>query len=212
MEDKVGKVELVNIHMDNMNPAPYNPRKISSSAKDGLAKSLESFGLLLPIVYNKRTNNIVGGHQRYEILMDKGVETTDVIEVDWPIEKEKAANITLNNKAISGEYTGDVIELLSEVEQYIGEAEFIDLKLDELETETAKAFKNFDAEFESGSNSENTGSTQTFETSNVKMVQLFLDNDNFAVWNEMVNHCMKKYSTDNMTDAVVAAISDVCGR
>lgn len=124
--------------LGDLNPAPYNPRKISDLAAQGLQFSLEEFGDLSGLTYNIRTGNLVTGHQRRAKLpsnapivdfakaKDKNgtigygyVEAKDqryhVRFVDWNEVKEKAANITANNDAISGEWTPDVNVLLDEI-------------------------------------------------------------------------------------------------
>jgi ParB-like chromosome segregation protein Spo0J len=110
----IGHIKTERIPVDKLNPATYNPRTISPKAKKGLANSIERFGLLQPIVWNRRTGNIIGGHQRLVDLIEKGATETDVIPVDFPIEKEKAANIALNHSGISGEYIEDQLQTLLE--------------------------------------------------------------------------------------------------
>jgi ParB-like chromosome segregation protein Spo0J len=44
--------------------APYNPRKISDHDLEALRRSMKFFGVVEPVVVNKRTGRIVGGHQR----------------------------------------------------------------------------------------------------------------------------------------------------
>lgn len=53
-------------------------------------------------VLNRRTGNLVGGHQRFKILLARGVKEVDVSVVDLPLEREKALNIALNK--ISGDW------------------------------------------------------------------------------------------------------------
>ncbi len=54
--------------LSELNPNPNNPRKISSIKKTMLEKSLEKFGDLSGIVYNRQTERLVGGHQRKSVL------------------------------------------------------------------------------------------------------------------------------------------------
>jgi ParB-like chromosome segregation protein Spo0J len=94
-----------------LNPAPYNPRTISEAAKQGLKASITRYGCVEPIIANKRTHfTIVGGHRRYEVLLELGETETDVVVVDLPASEEKALNLALNNPAIAGEFTADVAE------------------------------------------------------------------------------------------------------
>lgn len=96
-------------------PTPWNPRRISAKARAGLARSMDEFGLVQPIVVNTRTGHVVGGHQRLAILVERGVVETDVIEVDLAESKEKALNIALNSPAIAGEFTEDLQGLLADL-------------------------------------------------------------------------------------------------
>ncbi len=102
----------------DLKAAKYNPRKISEKKLDMLGKSMKEFGDLSGIIFNRRTGNLVGGHQRIKHLRpewevvkedfedDLGTVAKGYIktpfgdwvyrEVDWPEKKEKAANIAAN--------------------------------------------------------------------------------------------------------------------
>lgn len=98
-----------------LNPAPYNPRKISANAKKGLAASLSRWGLVQPIVWNKRTGNVVGGHQRLQVLQAAGETEVDVRVVELSEIDEKALNLALNSQAIAGEWTDAALALIDEI-------------------------------------------------------------------------------------------------
>lgn len=69
-----------------------------------------------PIIWNKRTGHIVGGHQRYEILCARGIKEIEVSVVDLPEREEKALNLALNK--ISGQWDDCKLEnLLSELSE-----------------------------------------------------------------------------------------------
>jgi len=55
-----------------LKPSPYNPRQITKKQKKDLQKSLENFNLADPLIINT-DGTIIGGHQRYEILKEKGI-------------------------------------------------------------------------------------------------------------------------------------------
>jgi len=97
-------------------PAPYNPRTISPEALSGLRASVERFGLVEPVVWNRCTQRVVGGHQRLKVLQQLGETETQVVVVDLPEIEEKALNLALNSPAISGEFSADVHQLLAEIE------------------------------------------------------------------------------------------------
>jgi len=103
--------------MSDMQPADYNPREIRHEALAGLQGSISKFGLLVPIVWNKRSGRIVGGHQRFKVLTAQGVEETDVVVVDMEDNEEVALNITLNNPATRGMFTKSVVGLLQQAER-----------------------------------------------------------------------------------------------
>jgi DNA modification methylase len=112
-------------------PAPYNPRTITQEAARGLRASIRRFGLVQPIVWNRKTKHVVGGHQRIEALKSLGKTDAQVVVVDLPETEEKALNVTLNNPAITGEFTDGLQAILAELSAYSG-LEFEELQLDAL--------------------------------------------------------------------------------
>ncbi|MEM8495607.1 MAG: ParB N-terminal domain-containing protein [Planctomycetota bacterium] len=80
------------LSIDEINPAPYNPRKDLKPGDpeyEKLSRSIETFGCVEPLVWNQRTGNLVGGHQRYKILKARGDREIVVVVVDLPLEEEK---------------------------------------------------------------------------------------------------------------------------
>jgi len=72
-----------------------------------------------PIIWNSRTGNIVGGHQRFKILVALGYEDMECVVLDINDQKEKALNVALNK--ISGEFD---IPLLTDLLKDIGASGF----------------------------------------------------------------------------------------
>ena len=94
-------------------PADYNPRKDlkpGDAEYEKLKRSLTEFGYVEPVIWNKATGNVVGGHQRLKVLMDLGYTEVDCVVVDLSIEKEKALNVALNK--ISGDWDKEKLALL----------------------------------------------------------------------------------------------------
>ena len=112
-------------------PAPYNPRSITKEELDGLRASIERFGLVEPLIVNRKTGYVVGGHQRLKVLIDAGVKETPVVVVDLDDANEKALNITLNNPGITGDFDDGLADLLASIAEDIGPV-FEELNLDEL--------------------------------------------------------------------------------
>ena len=94
-------------------PADYNPRKDLQPGDpeyEKLKRSIEQFGYVEPVIWNKQTGRVVGGHQRLKVLIDSGITEVDVVVVDMNTEKEKALNIALNK--INGEWDTDKLALV----------------------------------------------------------------------------------------------------
>ena len=98
-------MNIQKIPVVQINHTTYNPRK---NLKPGdpeyekLRRSIEEFGYVEPVIWNERTGNIVGGHQRFKVLVQMGEQEVDCVVVNLDPDKEKALNIALNK--ISGEW------------------------------------------------------------------------------------------------------------
>src|SRR5437870_7347283 len=93
--------------IDQLVPAPYNPRKAlkpGSPAYRKLKASLVEFGLVEPLVWNELTGHVVGGHARLRILRELGVTEVPVSVVRLSDAREKALNMVLNNQEAQGRY------------------------------------------------------------------------------------------------------------
>lgn len=138
-----GDFELNNT--EQLTPDPVNPRKISKRGEVGLAASLTEYGDLSGIVFNRRTGQLVAGHQRLKQIREKygdlpiesidpaaglfGIRVDDnhffsVRVVDWSAAKQRAANVTANNHKIGGEFSEGLesylLEFKSEITEEIG--------------------------------------------------------------------------------------------
>ena len=115
MMANVKPLSIKALPLDQLEAAPYNPRHISAEALAGLKASVKRFGLVEPIVWNKRTKHVVGGHQRIKALREMGHAEAQVVIVDLPAREEKALNLALNNPHIAGEFTDGVAEMVEEI-------------------------------------------------------------------------------------------------
>lgn len=132
--------EITRMRLDELTPAPYNPRAISPEALAGLRASLERFGTVQPVIWNRQTGHVVGGHQRIKALQEMGDTETNVVVVDLPEIEEKALNVALNNPAIAGEFTADIHALPQELQAELPDL-VAALRLGDLEQLTAKLLK-----------------------------------------------------------------------
>lgn len=95
-------MEIQRMKIDQLKLAPYNPRTMSEEEKEKLKNSILTFGYVEPLVWNKRTGNVVGGNQRLIVLKELGFKEVDVVVVDLDLKQEKILNIALNR--IHGEW------------------------------------------------------------------------------------------------------------
>ena len=108
-------MEIQKKKITELKPAPYNPRKSNKKQEDNLRKSLEKFGVVEPIIFNKRTGYIVGGHFRTRELKKLGVEEVDCVIVDLSEEDERELNIRLN--ANTGDWDNDLLLANFEIDE-----------------------------------------------------------------------------------------------
>lgn len=105
------------ISREQIKNAPYNPRIMDEKAKKRLKQNIARHGLVSALTWNRRTGNLVGGHQRLEQLdaleKDKDYELT-VCVVDVDEREEAALNVQLNNPSMQGEWDFDKLAMMSE--------------------------------------------------------------------------------------------------
>lgn len=116
-KSKYQNYDTETISRDMIKNAPYNPRIIDKEAKKRLKKNIAKHGLVSALTWNKRTGNLVGGHQRLEQLdaLEKSKDyelTVCVVDVD---EREEAAlNVQLNNPSMQGAWDLDKLANMTE--------------------------------------------------------------------------------------------------
>lgn len=101
--------------LSDLKPAPYNPRKSTEKQEAQLKNSLEKFGVVEPIIFNKQTGYIVGGHFRVRELKKLGYKEVECVIVDLSEDDERELNIRLN--ANTGEWDWDMLANEWDIEQ-----------------------------------------------------------------------------------------------
>lgn len=92
-------MKLKRIPVDIIAVAAYNPRQdlgVDDPSYLALQQSIARWGVVEPLVWNQRTGNLVGGHQRLKVLVANGETTVDVSVVDLAEPDEAALNLALN--------------------------------------------------------------------------------------------------------------------
>ena len=106
-------MKIRKINISAINPSPYNPRfdlQPDDPEYQKLEKSITTFGYIEPIIWNENTGNLVGGHQRFKILLAQGLKEIEVSVVNLSLEREKLLNLALNK--ISGGWDEDKLKAL----------------------------------------------------------------------------------------------------
>lgn len=134
-------------NIGDLGAAPYNPRRISKPDFQALKRSIQEFGDLSGVVFNRTTKRLVGGHQRIEafkqlqqptIVIEERLPTINSVgtiarghvllgdekytyrEVEWEEQWEMAANIAANR--IQGEFDKDKLaEVIATLEKDLHE-------------------------------------------------------------------------------------------
>lgn len=92
-------MNIKRIKLADVKPAAYNPRrqlKPGEKEYEALKASISRWSLVEPLVVNLRTGNLVGGHQRYNVLIDLGHTEAEAAVVDLDEKQEKLLNVALN--------------------------------------------------------------------------------------------------------------------
>ena len=109
-------LKVLYVPVAELNPAPYNPRTWSEEAIRQLRESIESFGLVDPILVNsavERKNVVIGGHFRLKVAKDLGHTEVPVVYLNIPDEaKEKELNLRLNRNL--GDWDFDLLSQFDE--------------------------------------------------------------------------------------------------
>lgn len=99
------------IKIEELKTAEYNPRIMMEPGTpewEKLKNSIENFGNVEPVVWNKRSGNVVGGHQRLAVLKSMGYTSIPCSVVDLDDKDEKLLNLALNK--IKGKWDFNKLE------------------------------------------------------------------------------------------------------
>lgn len=96
------QISIERWRVGDFQPAEYNPRKKLQPGDAEFVKierSIDQFGYVDPLIVNKRSRRLVGGHQRLAVLRHRGLtddDTIDVSVVDLDDVAERQLNVALN--------------------------------------------------------------------------------------------------------------------
>ena len=143
MQNKVSQSETVIIKRSEINPADYNPRKLSDEARKKLKANIKANGLIGGLVYNEQTKNLVSGHQRLSIADEINKYNHETKENDYEIKiekisvdlkKEKELNIWFNSASVQGTYDYKKLALIfPDIDADLAGLDDVDLSMIEVE-------------------------------------------------------------------------------
>ena len=188
---------LEKINLNDLKVNPKNPRKITDFQFNNLKRSIAEYGFIDPIIINSKTNMIIGGHQRYKVLMENNISEAYVMnlgDISWIFTDddlevvdenyEKAMNISLNK--ISGEWDNKKLGQLS-------------IDIGELLSE----YKGEESSFKEKS------SQEVLDEFREEYVIVFEDNDDFDRWLRIIDYIIHKYpDLDSPVDKILKFIED----
>lgn len=101
---QVTQFEVLAYDISKLIPDPKNARKHNKKNIEAIKGSLLKFSQVEPLVVNKRTGLLVGGHGRLEAMKELGFTVAKVVEVDLDEKEATALGLALNRTAELAEW------------------------------------------------------------------------------------------------------------
>jgi hypothetical protein len=120
---------LERIAIRDLVPNPMNPRldlQPMDPEYQEIKRSIERWGNVQPLVWNRRSGHLVGGHQRLKVLLEAGETEADVAVVDLGPADEMALSVALNK--VTGRWDDRVLfDVLSGLQQDAADTQLLTL-------------------------------------------------------------------------------------
>lgn len=198
---------------------PQNPRKITDEKLQLLRKAVHEHGDLSGIVFNRKSGNLVSGHQRAKVfgpdaeitILEKfkkptrtGTVATGFINIDgekfvyrevlWDAAKEKAASLAANRSA--GDWDNDLLaDWLRELDEFGVDSDL---------TMFSKAERDsiFDSLLPKEKKEKKKSDKSRVASEDVVQVSLVFTKENLAQFQSDVEYFSGIFQIDNITDTV----------
>ena len=193
-------MEIKSIETNKILPYINNPRK--NLNVDKVAASIKEFGFQQPIVVDK-TFTIIVGHTRFEAAKKLGLKEVPVQIADLTETQAKAYRIADNR--LSEDASWDTKLLNLEFNDLLSKEFDLDLlgfTNDEIDNLFLKTDEESDKEI-----NENIDLAEE-NLSDVKMIQLFFNQENESKFREAISKVSKRDNIDNISDAVLRCVSN----
>ena len=93
------EMKVMKMPINKLLEAPYNPNRMKKSVFKKLIENIRKNKAYSPLIYNKRTGNIIGGNHRLRALRELGYKEIFVVPVDKSLEEEMSFCLALNKIA-----------------------------------------------------------------------------------------------------------------
>ena len=104
------RVAIAKLKLDEKNPRVHGDRN-----QKLIAKSLDEFGQVEPLVVQRKTNRVIAGHGRIVALKERGDKEVDVVYVDVDDKQARKLGLLLNRTAETAEW--DAVNLKALIDQ-----------------------------------------------------------------------------------------------
>ena len=202
------------IEIDRLQPDPQNPRTHDDRNMSAIRASLEAHGQVEPLVVQRDTRMVIAGNGRMAAMRELGWSTAQCVVLDVDDSTARRLSITLNR---SGELAGwdeavlaqHLVELEAlDAEQF--NVEDLGFNSDELQA-LVDTYVEVEQELEeavAGDDPALPPGTQPADmpSSNLRVVQLYLDPDDEPGFQLSVRALAEHYSTDNVTATILEAV------
>ena len=196
--------EVNMVQIGSIKPYETNPRDNKKSV-DKVVDSIKQYGWRVPIVVDENSV-ILAGHTRYKAARILGLESVPVHMADNLTDEQKTAFRIMDNKAQDfSEWDKDLLTVeLKKLADLDFDMAMTGFSFDEIEklTQDLLDFEEpqeiiTDQEFEK---------LDDIQSSNVRMVNLFLNQESEPYFQEMIMALRERWSKENLTDAVFEAV------
>ena len=186
-------MQIKSIETNKILPYINNPRKNLNI--DKVASSIKEFGFQQPIVIDKN-NTIIVGHTRFEAAKKLGLKEVPVQIADLTETQAKAYRIADNR--LNEDASWDTKLLNLEFNDLLSKEFDLDLlgfTTDEVDNLFLKTDQESDKEI-----------NENLDLADVKMIQLFFNQENEAKFREAVDKISKANNINNISDAVLRSV------
>lgn len=89
-------IHVQQVPLDDLRPDPANPRRITEEQREALVRSMRTYGPVEPIVVNRQSREVIGGHQRLVAARELGWTEVPVVFVDLTRTPARLLGLALN--------------------------------------------------------------------------------------------------------------------